>query len=153
MYATCIVQYSTPIPYASHDIPNGFRTFSLATLAATSPPFCNAIAPIMAYVVWAKINSRPEWLRWCSCSLSILVFNMQTEILTSLGVHRIISCMPFAFASPASLVFDKTSASGTSDKFAKPSNAGCVKGVRSSDVSGNDWVFVAVGECSNARFV
>lgn len=92
----------------------------------------------MAYVVWARINSSPEALKWFIYSLSELSLTVQTILLTFFGVHLIISCMPIDFASPASLVFDNTSASGTSDKFAKPSNAGCVKGVRSSEGSGND---------------
>ena len=41
-------------------MPKGFKIFSLATLAATSPPFCNAMAPITEYMVWASISSSPD---------------------------------------------------------------------------------------------
>lgn len=43
-----------------YDIPNGFRIFSLATLVAISPPFCNAIAPIIAYNDVVSTTSIPE---------------------------------------------------------------------------------------------
>ena len=155
-YVPRIVQYSTAAPcnlYTSYDIPNGFKTFSLATLAATVPPFCKAMAPMMAYVVWARISSRPDALRSFTYTLSALLSHVQTVILTCFGVHLIISRIPIAVASPAILDFAKTSLSDTSVKFAKPSSAGCVKGSRSSLGFGSDWVFVAVGECSNARFV
>lgn len=151
----CTIFYTSAMQpvYTSYDIPNGFKTLSLATLAATVPPFCNAMAPMIAYVVWARISSMPDALRLFIYTLSALLSRVQTAILTSFGVHLIISRIPIAVASPAILDFAKTSLSDTSVKFAKPSSAGCLKGSRSSFGFGSDWVFVAVGECSNARFV
>jgi hypothetical protein len=50
-----------PYNAARYDIPNGFNTRSLATFAATSPPFCNPIAPIMAYSEVVSTTSMPEF--------------------------------------------------------------------------------------------
>ena len=61
-----------------------------------------------------------------------------------------ISRIPVCVANLASLVLVKISPSGPFDKFAKPSNAGCV--TPSSGVD-DDCVCVATGECSNVRVV
>lgn len=50
-----------------YDIPRGFNILSRATLVATSPPFCNAIAPIIAYSEVASTSSRPDFSRLSFC--------------------------------------------------------------------------------------
>ena len=55
----CTVFYIPPMIY-TYNIPNGFRTFSLATRAATSPPFCKAIAPMIAYNEVVRTTSIPD---------------------------------------------------------------------------------------------
>ena len=77
---------------------------------------------------------------------------MQTE-LTNLGCHRIMSRMPAFVAMAPNRYFVKTSAIGTSVKFAKPSRAGCVKGTRSSVLFASDCVEVATFEFNNAIVV
>lgn len=48
---------------AAHSIPIGFRTFFLIVSFATCPPFCNATAPTIAYMVVATTLSTPEVLK------------------------------------------------------------------------------------------
>ena len=111
-----------------YDMPSGFKILSFVTCAATSPPFCKAIAPITAYIVVVRTASIPDPSKFCGYTRSVTPFKLLGIERTFFGFHLIISGMPICVASLASLFFVKTSPTCTSPKFAKPSNAGCVNG-------------------------
>lgn len=137
----------------TYNIPNGFKTFSLATRAATSPPFCRAIAPIIAYNEVVRTTSIPDDSSFWTWIILAMPNYQRQELPTFLGVHLIISRIPICVAKGPSRSLDKISLMGTSVKLGSPSSAGCTKFNRSSEGSASDWVWFAVGDCSNAMFV
>ena len=123
----CTIFYTNSI-HAIHryDMPRGFKILSLVTCAATSPPFCKAIAPITAYIVVVRTASIPDPSKFCGYTSSVSPTNLPDIQHTFFGFHLIISGTPICVASLASLFIVTTCDIGISDKFAKPSNAGCV---------------------------
>lgn len=100
--------------YPVYRMPNGLRTFSLATLFATSPPFCSAKAPMMAIKDCDRTTSIPE------------VF-MRSGYL---GFHLVTLSNPYDCASGPRRSLERAAFRSTERSFGSPASAGCSNAVR-----------------------
>ena len=96
--------------------PNGLKILSLTVLAATSPPLCNANAPIILYIVCASTVSIP-----LPCRLSLFFGFHLTTLSTPYCVANFASrdrsrILSFAnwvtFSNPSRAGWRKTSSAG-----------------------------------------
>lgn len=65
--------------YERYKIPKGFKMRSLATRAATSPPFWSEMAPIMAYSDVVRTTSIPDPFKLAGCDVSVTIPQLSVE--------------------------------------------------------------------------
>lgn len=75
------VEYCSVAWFDHDDNPNGRKIRARTICFATSPPFCNAIAPTMAYSVSRRTVSMPEAWRSCVCSGSHVSRNVSSHFV------------------------------------------------------------------------
>lgn len=89
--------------------PSGLKIFSLAVLAATSPPLCNANAPTILYSVWAITTSIPD----------------ASKLSLRRGFQRITLSIPYCLATRATRDFSRICAFVKAEMFSAPCRLGC----------------------------